>query len=232
MIRLESDTVSDARFCLGCDASGRCCLETLPWESLVRVRRILLIQRFSRGVTVFRQGELAAGVSVIRSGWFRLAHLTSEGKIVTLGVLGPGGVLGLNELMVGGRFHASAEVLADAETEYFPGGSLRELVRSDANLAVALLTAISRDSRRTVAELCDVAGKRPPEERLLSKLSEIAHRCGRRRSRGIQLRLPFTVQELAESIGCSRQWTTKLLQDLVEKRRIERHGAWITLLES
>ena len=215
--------------CFDCEAHSRCCFRELPGEALKRFRSHLMIRRYSRGVTVFWEGDKATGLFVIRSGWLRLSHVTSEGKAVNLGFVGPGGILGLNEVMSDCCFATNAEVLDECELEFIQKRQFLPLLESNPKLAVVLLSVVSREAQKSTAEICAVVGRKPLEERLLSKLQELAAACGRPTAHGIRIKLPFTVQELADSIGCSRQWATRLLKTLQQQDRILRQGSWITL---
>ncbi len=42
----------------------------------------------------------------------------------------------------------------------------------------------------------------------------------------INVRLP--AQVLADRIGCTRQWATKMLRDFERSGTLRRHGAWIS----
>lgn len=222
----------DSDECGNCEAHTNCCFRELPPQSLQKFRGLLLLRRYGPGVIVFREGEPADGIFVVRSGWLRLTHISQEGKSVIIGFVGPGGILGLTEVMTGCTHHVGAEVLEECELEYLRSQSFLPFLENNPKLAVTLLAAVSHDVRRSVAEVCALAGKLPLQERLFCKLQELAESCGQPTPRGIQIRLPFTVQELADSLGCSRQWTTKLLYGLEEQGLIRRRQSWITLTQN
>ena len=73
----------------------------------------------------------------------------------------------------------------------------------------------------------------PLVERLLHKLQELADACGvTTESGGLLLDAPLTVQDLAGSLGCSRQWASKLLSEIESRGLIERRGRRIVLTEA
>jgi len=64
----------------------------------------------------------------------------------------------------------------------------------------------------------------------MNLLREFGQNCGHPIDDGVRIRIPLTVQDLADKIGCSRQWTSKLLGKLQTARLIERNQGWIILV--
>ncbi|MFB3903762.1 MAG: helix-turn-helix domain-containing protein [Acidobacteriota bacterium] len=98
-------------------------------------------------------------------------------------------------------------------------------------MALNLLRAVGEQTRRFGDELYAFAGRQASADRLLNVLQQLAKACGQRTADGIRLRIPFTVQDLADEIACSRQWTTRLLSELEGRRMIQRKNGWIVLME-
>jgi len=70
----------------------------------------------------------------------------------------------------------------------------------------------------------------PTGERLLSALAELARVYGLPAEAGLRIPVPLTVQMLADKVGCSRQWASKLLGELESAGKLKRNRSWITLI--
>lgn len=187
-------------------------------------------KEYARGSVIFRQGEEVRGVWLIRSGWIRLIHITFAGRGRVLRLVGPGGVLGLIDLMVGHRHMVTAEAIDEVELVYLNGSEVTAVFSQDVAMAEELLVLLGQEARAYLMGWCVEAGDMPMAERLVYRLKEIAAVCGQPGEDGVRLRLPFTVQDLADIMGCSRQWASRLLRQLEERAVIRRQGGWITLL--
>lgn len=156
-------------------------------------------------------------------------HLTAVGKVTSLGLFSNGGVLGLSEILTGDEYRTNAEVLENSRLDYVAKKQFMQLLLDHPAAAVRLLKRTCHDMQRFLTELYQTAGKLPLDERLLHVLLDLCKTCGHSTSDGIKLQLSFTVQDLADRIGCSRQWASGLLRNLQAQGLIQRKGGWITL---
>ncbi len=185
---------------------------------------------YNRGTTIFRQGESSTGLFTICSGRVKLIHVSSSGRTITVGVPPPGSVLGLAEIMTGSSYEIGAEAFEKCRLQYIPKNRFLLFVRENPICAVELLRATCFELRRVLSEFCDVMGKVPCAARLLHTLQDLSKSCGRPTVDGIRLQVPFTEQDLADRIGCSRQWVCGLLSDLKARGIIRQEKGWIELI--
>jgi CRP/FNR family transcriptional regulator, cyclic AMP receptor protein len=183
---------------------------------------------YGRGFTVFKQGDRPEYVYLVRKGWIQVAHVTGSGRSV-VDFLGPGTVLGIMEAVTDSRLPVSARTLEDCELELVRTEEFLDMLEKKPHLASGLLKTVSRYSQRILHYLYDVVGKVSSERRLLRALYEIALSCGATSGRGTQIRLPLTVQDIGDRIGCSRQWTSRLLGSLESRGILERRSGWLVI---
>jgi CRP/FNR family transcriptional regulator len=201
----------------------------LPNEALTKFLALAQVRVYSADVIFIHQGDEDAGVFVVRSGLVKLFYNTPGGKIITAGVYGPGTIIGLKEVLLESAYELNAVALKQTEVEYIQRPDFTVILQNNPRLAIALLTKLSLEAQETAAQLLAVSGALPLAARLMHKLEQLASICSHPTSGGIKIDLPLTVQELADMLGCSRQWASKLLKDLEEVGMISRRGASITL---
>jgi CRP/FNR family transcriptional regulator len=216
--------------CPTCQARVSCPFATLPQHIYERFQVTVQVKPFDRGVTIFRQGEEANNLFIIRSGWVKLFNLTAAGKTMTLGLAGPGGVLGLTEVIADGCYGVSAEALEDSTLEYVTRKRFIPFLHENPEVAVELLRTVCHEMNSFLTELYVMTSRMSVDERLLHLLRDLSATCGQPTVDGIKLKLSFTVQDLADRIGCSRQWTSRLLSDMEMQGLIRRKAGCITLM--
>jgi CRP-like cAMP-binding protein len=64
----------------------------------------------------------------------------------------------------------------------------------------------------------------------MSALIELGNVYGVPAEAGLRIPVPLTVQMLADKVGCSRQWASKLLGELEAAGKLKRNRSWITLI--
>ena len=215
--------------CPTCPAEERCAFCNLPEPLYRELERIAEIRVCSPGVTVVRQGDEADGVLNLRSGAVRLLRLTSDGKSASVGLLAPGGMLGLTEVNTGSTYPFTAETVRRSTFEYVPRRRFVAFLLDHRQVAVTLLIWLCQEYEDLQGSLCDVAARPQLGIRLLEHLRQLGQICGRTTADGIELTPLLTGQDLADGLGCSRQWVSKLLGDLEHQDLIRRRGRRILI---
>ncbi len=97
----------------------------------------------NKGDSVFREGALATGVYLLRSGSVR-AYLTHRnGNEIVNRVLGPGAVLGFPAAMCSRTFQFNAEVVEPAALGFVETSQLNEFLRTRPDLCMQVVSMMS-----------------------------------------------------------------------------------------
>ncbi len=106
----------------------------------------------SKGAVLFRRGDPAHGVFLIRKGKVRV-ELDSAGRIFPTQTLGPGSVAGLPASVSGAAYSLTAKVAEDSELGYIPRGQLIKLLGCNPQLCMSAMKVMSREISRMRAAL-------------------------------------------------------------------------------
>jgi len=222
----------DPDLCGDCQAHTRCAFTNLSPEAREQFRAMAQPRFYAPGSTVVRQGEEADGLFILQSGLVRVLHLTPGGKPVGVRMVSPPEIVGLTEVITGDPYSVTAETVEESHLEYVSRRRFVPYLLSTPALAVELLIRMSQDYERLQEGIYESDGGSPLVERLLHKLQELADACGVTTDGGLLLDAPLTVQDLAGTLGCSRQWASKLLSEIESRGFIERRGRRIVLTEA
>ncbi|MBZ5496387.1 MAG: Crp/Fnr family transcriptional regulator [Acidobacteriia bacterium] len=214
---------SSAR-CVDCAAQAKCNFFSSPIVQAVTERGF-----YGRGYLIVQQGEVAREVFMVRAGWLRLSHVSASGKAVA-DLVGPGTLLGVPEVVTGTPHKNSVETLEECDLEWVNADAFLSLLTTSPLLSLELLKTVSQQVLKLASRLNDHAGGLPSGRRLLLALREISENCGALTPQGVRIRLPLSMQDLADKVGCSRQWIWKMLGELEAEGYLRRKGSWITLL--
>ncbi len=89
-------------------------LQGLPEEEADQVLAAGRRRRFARREMIWHEGDRADTFHVIRSGRIAIQGTTSEGNLVTMAILGPGGAAGLLAVHGSEAYHTSEAVALEA----------------------------------------------------------------------------------------------------------------------
>ncbi len=209
--------------CRKCTLDEACGFHGQPELAHISERRF-----YGRNFTVIQQGNPATHAYIVCAGWLQIIHLTPAGRAVSE-LAGPGTILGLAGVMTGGGYCNSARTLEECELQQIGREALLNFARDNPTVSLQLLKTMSRQWQRSLRHLYELSSKVPTEMRLLRALCEISETCGDPTNGGIRIRVPLSVQVLAETVGCSRQWVSKMLGQLEEKGFIRHRSSWISV---
>ena len=209
--------------CRTCNTQAAC-----GFHGFAELQQIAERRFYARDFTIIQQGKPATHAHLVCSGWLQITHLTVNGRAV-VELAGPGTVLGLAGIMSGDGYCTSALTLDSCEVLQVEREAFVTFLLDHPTVVMRLLQTMSRQWQKSLQHLYDLASKVPTETRLMRALREIAAACGDPNSGGIRIHVPLSVQTLADTVGCSRQWISKLLGDLVAKGLIRHRAGWISV---
>ncbi len=203
-------------------------LEPAELEALARAAER---QEFARDEVIFAAHEPADSFYVIASGRVKVCVSSAGGKELILATLGPGQFFG--EMALLDDATRSASVVAQLPTVAYRlrRHDFERLVEQHPTIARKLLRELSLRLRRSNAQMeslatLDVVG------RLARYLIDLAKQHGQILGNGwVAVRRP-THQDIANSIGTSRETVTRLMNDLEQRGLVVNEGKMSYLRES
>jgi CRP/FNR family transcriptional regulator/CRP/FNR family cyclic AMP-dependent transcriptional regulator len=201
-----------------------------PVEELEPLVRNATVRTFTRGSTIFHEGDPGNVLHVIVSGQVKIGHIARGGEEVVFAVLLPGDTFG--ELAL---FDEHALRTADAEamepTECLTLGREAFLSFLDSHPGavrhlVSLFGTYIRNTNETFAEAAflDIPG------RVAKKLLDLSESQGEASAQGRRIRMRLTQRTLAGMVGASRENVNRALARLVAHGDIALEKGFITII--
>lgn len=199
-------------------------------NELETLARAAEVRDFTRDEVIFSMQEAGDGLYVISSGRVKVVVSSSGGKELILATLGPGQFFG--EMALIDDSPRSASVIAQLPTRVFRlrRQDFERLLDTHPPIARKLLSELSQRLRRANAQMeslvsLDVIG------RLARYFITMARQHGEVLGNGwVAVRRP-THQDIANSIGTSRETVTRLIADLEERGLVVNEGKMSYLRE-
>jgi len=152
----------------------------------------------------------------VKTGAVRTLTIFEEGTYVTLGLWGPGDVVGKNLSLADPLY---IECLTPVEATLLPADNRQEVVE-------AMVLHIQR-----LGELMEILHRRQAETALLHLLAWLAKRFGQEVEQGQLIDLRLTHQDIAELVGLTRVTVTRLLSNFEKQGIIQRQGRQFIILQ-
>jgi len=190
-------------------AVDRSFLAALPQPALERLLAGARLETVEAGTTTYRAGG-EPRPSLIVSGLLRSYFAAADGRQVTVRYARAGDVLGVVAAH-GGPAPLHVQALTDAERLRFDVDTLRELAKTDAQVAWALIGELTSTIYSLWHEIAATAFASVPQ-RVARHLLEIAAR--EQESEGGTLVAHVSQQELADLAGTVREVVARALREL------------------
>lgn len=181
----------------------------LPDSDLRQLVGIADLRLFKHGEEIFRTGDLADRVYVIRTGKVRVYRAMEDNKEATLSYRGPGQMVGESSITGEPLRHDCAEVVEDAficmiDRERFRGYLLRH-----PDLALQIAGVIARRRSDAESRITDLLSK-DVKTRLAHTLARLAEQYGEEDedAGGTRIDLRLTQTDLGQLVGSTRETTS------------------------
>lgn len=122
---------------------------SLSDASVVELRDLLFEKEVPSGSRIFNKGETGDAMYLIERGRVRISITDQDGKQVTLAELARGDFFGEMSLIDGRQRSADADVLEDSRFAILPRADFLTFARSNPDVALLMLAALTDRLRRT-----------------------------------------------------------------------------------
>lgn len=184
----------------------------LDSDTLSAIAAICSVEIFKRGDILFKGGDPADGMRIIRSGLVRISMSKGSGNTDerTLRYLGPGDVFGEVALIDGLDRTASVNAEEDTECVFLPRKHFIQLLEANTGLSVHLSYLLAERLRYSIEDIGDLSFL-SVRQRLCRKLYELSFDHGTISNASTRFDRKFSQSELAKMIGASREATNRQL---------------------
>jgi CRP/FNR family transcriptional regulator len=177
-------------------------MNVLTDEELERLIPLLTERRFKPRQVLFSAGEPAERIYLVLKGRVKIYQVAENGKEIILDVVGKGGIAGDMAIVEDGERTACAQAIEETVAVSITWEDFRHLMQQSPHLGFAMAELMARRLATMHRAFLNIVSK-PVSARLADFLLN--------RQEGGLIRLGLTHQELAQTIGTSRETVTALL---------------------
>jgi CRP-like cAMP-binding protein len=202
--------------------------QDLSNEQLRQVNEKFTANHYSRGETIYRQGDPATMLRVVVVGNVKLVAHTMEGEGVLLDMLQPGDFFGNPTAGNKDVYNETAELQTDACILSVRLGDFREVMNRYSSVAMSVLditTERLNESRQRIQHLSTL----PVTKRIAHILVTLGNKFGEQDSRGLLIQLPLSRKDLADMAGTSTETTSRIMSRFQDEDLITSGRQWVAI---
>lgn len=183
--------------------------DELPDEVLKYLASVTQLREFERGDVLFWEGDPCAGLHIIESGSVKLYRVSPQGRQYIIAVLTEGATCNEVPAFDGGTNPVNVEALETTRAWIVDAQTLRELVKTNPEFALKVLSKFGQNLRNLVGKVSEMA------------FYQVTHRLARLITEMLveEARPHWTQEQLAARLGTVREVVSRSLKEL------ERSGA-------
>jgi CRP/FNR family transcriptional regulator, cyclic AMP receptor protein len=202
----------------------------LKEEFLEKIHDISLPRKYGKGRIIIMEGEPGEAFFYVKSGLIKISKLSSDGREHILHILNEGHIFAEVTLFNKTVYPATAEVLEEAEIGMIKNQELEKVIMQNPELALQLIKYLNKrlvEAHMKIRNLAlsDTYG------RTAQALLKLAEDYGKKSSKGIELDLNISRQELANIVGTTRETVIRALTTFKKEHSIDIDKNTITITD-
>jgi CRP/FNR family transcriptional regulator, cyclic AMP receptor protein len=192
--------------------------------ALKAVDSIKYTTAYPERAVLFVEQEAPRGVFLLCKGRVKLSMTSSEGKALILRIVKPGQVLGLDAVVSGQPYQASAETLEPSQVNFVRREDFLQFLRQHAEASVHAAQQLSASYQTACEQIRSLSLTHSASVKVARFLLE-SSASGQETKQGIRVRLTLTHEEIGQIIGTSRETVTRTLGEFKNKRLVAINGS-------
>ncbi|WP_079277488.1 Crp/Fnr family transcriptional regulator [Streptomyces sp. CB03234] len=191
-------------------------LEKADRQALLALGREL---SFTPRMVLLHQHEPSSHVLFLVHGWTKVTASAANGYEALLALRGPGDIVGESAALTGRPRSATVTALEPVRAVAVEHERFKDFLGRSPAVSFALLGLTSDRTRAADRRRLQFASM-SVRERFAALLLDLARMHGRRTDEGIEVSVPLSKQELAGSVGASREMVQRLLKELRSREAV------------
>lgn len=184
---------------------------------------------YLRGELVFSQSQPVTALFTLKRGRVRVFRVTEDGKALSQGILEPGAVFG-EMILIGQRMSDNyAEAIEDSAICRLDAHDVEQFLLSDPRIAVRISRLLGEQVARVEERLTDLA-HRPLSARVARTLIALSD-SGSMTRFGSARAIRITHEQIAKSVGPTREATSKTMSDFAVQHLIRQARGRVIILD-
>lgn len=197
----------------------------LPSEHITEIEKIAVAKQFSKGESIFADGDEGRGFYLVVEGTVNVYKLSPDGKEQTLHIVKEGDTIGAVPVFSGKSFPANARAITKSHLLFFDRKKFIQLITDKPALTMNLLALLAMRLREFTIQVENLSLKEIPG-RLAAYLLYLSQE---QESRNL-IKLNISKAQLANILGTGPESLSRVLGNMKSRKIIEEEGANIRLL--
>ncbi|MGA8868554.1 MAG: Crp/Fnr family transcriptional regulator [Candidatus Sulfotelmatobacter sp.] len=214
--------------CLTCPRREEHLFCNLSLRAVQRLQEIKATAIYPKGAMLFIEGQQPRGVFVLCAGKAKLSTSSREGKTIITKISDSGDVLGLSAVISNRPYEVTAEMMEPGQANFIPRDSLLQFLKEHAEVAWRAAEQLSRNYYTAYEEIRTLGLTTSPAEKfaklLLSWSTKSTQNDG-----SSQLKLTLTHEEIAETMGTTRETVSRLFSEFKKKQLVQVKGSTLVI---
>jgi CRP-like cAMP-binding protein len=181
------------------------------------------------GAVLHLAGDTSNRVHVVRTGAIKLMSRDPGGREAILGLVLPGGLVGLSPVLDGLPEANDAIALTDCDVLGFDAGALMEVLARNPKAAIEAARTMSAQVRWLSGTALERTSSQVPA-RLAGRLLDLADLAGRRRGDIVEVDLPLDQADLGRLAGMCRESACKAIRKFRAQGLVDYRGRRLRIL--
>jgi CRP/FNR family transcriptional regulator, cyclic AMP receptor protein len=210
---------------------SRQAFSNLKGEALSRFNAMGSETDYSRGISLFVEGQPSNCVFVLLSGRVKLSVTSREGKTMIMRIAEPGDMLGLSAAMNGTDYEVTAEAFEFCRVKVIRSRDFVEFLRKYPEAAMEATQCVLRDYKFMFKDVCRLGLPTTVTGRLANLLLDWREKRFEEGHTDSRMVMTLTQEEIAGMTGTSRETVSRVLQQFQREKLISIKGVSLTVLK-
>jgi len=195
-----------------------------------RLSEITLTHSYSKGAVLFVEGQAPQGVFIVRSGAVKLSVDSPDGRTLIVRFSGPGDVLGLPATLTGKPYSLTAEVIEPAQLDLIARKNFLDFLREHGDVALRVAQELGETYHAAVHEMRTLGLSHSAEQKVANFILDWSAKHSSE-NEADKSTMALTHEEIAETIGTTRETVTRVLSYFKKTNLIAIKGATLIVKE-
>ena len=200
----------------------------LPAAAMQRLSAISSAASYPKGATLFVEGQPGRGVFILTGGRVKLSTSSVDGKTLIVRIAERGEVLGLPATVTGKSYGLTAEVLETTKANFVSRADFLNFLREHGEVSLRVAQQLGETYHAAIAEMRSISLSNSAAEKLARFLLDWCASRGQGKDE-IRAKLTLTHEEIAQTIGASRETVTRLFAEFKKKQLLQVKGATVVI---